>query len=510
MDSTEHEILIIGAGFSGIGVAVRLEEAGLRDYLIVEQGDGLRRHLVLEPLPGPRRRHPLLLLPVLVRAEPGLVAHLRPGRRAPRLREALRRRARPRGQDPLRNEDHRRRLRRGPAPLARRDRRRRGALVRHIVDATGVLTVPKKPDIPGVDSFAGQTIHTARWDPDADLAGKRVGVIGTGRVGGPADPRDRARRRAPDGLPADADLVSAEVRQPAPRLRALDARQRARAHSAPRALLSQALVELTFPLSAHYHRPLAARDACSRARPRSTSASRSTTRCSRRSSRRGTALGCKRPSFHNTYLSTFNRENVAARDEPDRGDHRARASVTADGTEHELDVLVLATGFKVFDPGNFPKYPISGRDGRDLEEFWRVNRFQAYEGVSVPGFPNYFMVMGPYGYNGSSYFNLVETQSRHIVRCLSHAERSGATSVEVTARRQRPLLRRDDAPPQAPDLLAGELRPRQLLLLRRPRRRPAAARARRSRRCGAPAASRSPTTASVGAVHIRLTDYGSL
>ncbi len=95
-------------------------------------------------------------------------------------------------------------------------------------------------------------------------------------------------------------------------------------------------------------------------------------------------------------------------------------------------MLVLATGFKVFDPGNFPKYPMKGRGGKDLETFWRENRFQAYEGVSVPDFPNYFMVMGPYGYNGSSYFNLVETQSRHIVRALSHARERGATLIEVS------------------------------------------------------------------------------
>ena len=141
-------------------------------------------------------------------------------------------------------------------------------------------------------------------------------------------------------------------------------------------------------------------------------------------------IGCKRPGFHNTYLSTFNRDDVALETNPIEA-ITAAGIRTADGTEHELDVLVLATGFKVFDPGNFPKYPVSGRGGEDLESFWRVNRFQAYEGVSVPGFPNYFTVFGPYGYNGSSYFNLVETQSHHIVRALRHARTRGATMIEV-------------------------------------------------------------------------------
>jgi cation diffusion facilitator CzcD-associated flavoprotein CzcO len=106
--------------------------------------------------------------------------------------------------------------------------------------------------------------------------------------------------------------------------------------------------------------------------------------------------------------------------------------VTEDGSEHPIDVLVLATGFKVFERGNMPAYPVCGREGIDLQAFWDENRHQAYEGISVPGFPNYFTMFGPYGYNGSSYFNLVETQSRHIVRCLRHARERGATLVEVT------------------------------------------------------------------------------
>jgi cyclohexanone monooxygenase len=78
-----------------------------------------------------------------------------------------------------------------------------------------------------------------------------------------------------------------------------------------------------------------------------------------------------------------------------------------------------------------PPFEIRGAGGVDLEEWWTENRFQAYEGVSVPGFPNFFTVLGPYGYNGSSYFNLIETQTRHILRCIRHARKERATRVEV-------------------------------------------------------------------------------
>jgi hypothetical protein len=79
-----------------------------------------------------------------------------------------------------------------------------------------------------------------------------------------------------------------------------------------------------------------------------------------------------------------------------------------------------------------PAFPVRGAGGLDLERFWAENRYQAYEGVSVPGFPNLFTILGPYGYNGASYFTLIENQSRHIVRCLNRARERGATRVEVT------------------------------------------------------------------------------
>ena len=99
---------------------------------------------------------------------------------------------------------------------------------------------------------------------------------------------------------------------------------------------------------------------------------------------------------------------------------------TTDGDNHEIDVLVLATGFKVMDADSMPTFAVTGSGGRSLTEFWDEHRLQAYEGVSVPGFPNFFSVMGPYGYVGSSYFALIEAQTHHIVRCLKRARRSGA------------------------------------------------------------------------------------
>ena len=142
-------------------------------------------------------------------------------------------------------------------------------------------------------------------------------------------------------------------------------------------------------------------------------------------------LGCKRPGFSNEYLAAFNRDNVHLETSPIT-EVAGDTLRTGAGDRGPFDVLILATGFKVFEPGNMPPFPIRGTDGADLEQYWADNRYQAYQGVSVPGFPNLFTILGPYGYNGASYFTLIENQSRHIVRCLKHARDRGATRVEVT------------------------------------------------------------------------------
>jgi cyclohexanone monooxygenase len=105
---------------------------------------------------------------------------------------------------------------------------------------------------------------------------------------------------------------------------------------------------------------------------------------------------------------------------------------TEDGSTRDVDVLILATGFKVMDVDSIPTFPVTGSGGLPLAKFWSEQRLQAYEGVSIPRFPNFFTVMGPYGYVGSSYFALIETQTHHIVRCLQQAADRGATRVEVS------------------------------------------------------------------------------
>ncbi len=424
----DHDVIVIGAGFSGIGTAIALDRAGLSDYLLVEEGEGFGGTWFWNRYPGVAVDIPSFSYQYSFEQRsdwsrvyaPGseLLAYAEGCASRHRLHERTRFATRVTGA--AFDED---------ANVWELQLSDGGPLTaRHIVDATGVLNQPKRPDIEGVESFAGTTVHTARWDPQLDLRGKRVAVIGTGASAVqliPAVAADTQHLTVFQRTPIWClPKIDGPIPEPA---RGLLGRLPGAARAAR--LASQSFVELTFPIAAHYHRALPVATAFE-SLARRYIRSQVHDPVVREQLTPRYAIGCKRPSFHNEYLSTFNRQNVTLQTDP-----IARITpdgvVTADGTVNAVDVLVLATGFKVFDRGNFPKYPVAGRDGVDLEGWWDEYRYQAYEGVSVPGFPNYFTVFGPYGYNVSSYFNLVETQTRHIVRCLRHARDQGATCVEV-------------------------------------------------------------------------------
>jgi cyclohexanone monooxygenase len=427
--TVEHEVVIVGAGFSGIGVAISLERAGIRDYLIVESGDAFGGTWQWNTYPGVAVDIPSFSYQFSFEKHADWSRVYAPGAE---LRAYAEHCAHKYG---LHAKARFGTVIKGAAFEADRHAWRlvtdsgEELVARHVIDATGVLTHPKRPDIPGVEDFAGVTLHTARWDHAQDLRGKRVAVIGTGAS-------------AVQVIPAIAEEVehlTVFQRTPiwclpkldaamSPRVRWLLARVPGSKRLAR--LASQALVELSFPIAVHYHRRLPMASLVER-RARAYIAKQVEDPDVRAKLTPRYPLGCKRPSFHNEYLTTFNRPDVHLETAPIER-IAGGAVVTGDGAAHEIDVLILATGFKVFERGNMPAYPVTGSDGLDLQSFWSEHRHQAYEGVTVPGFPNYFTVFGPYGYNGSSYFNLIETQARHITRCLRHAKADGATLVEIT------------------------------------------------------------------------------
>lgn len=113
----------------------------------------------------------------------------------------------------------------------------------------------------------------------------------------------------------------------------------------------------------------------------------------------------------------------------------------AGGARTPVDTLVLATGFNLWDV-NFPAIEVIGRDGRNLGKWWRDNRFQAYEGVSVPSFPNFLTLTSPYSYSGLSYFTTIESQMRHLTRLFGELRRRDADTFEVSQAANEKFLER--------------------------------------------------------------------
>lgn len=430
-DVEHHEVLVVGAGFSGIGAAIKLDEAGIRDWLVLEAADGVGGTWHWNTYPGVAVDIPSFSYQFSFAQRTDWSRTYAPGSELKRYAEDL------------------------VDAAGIRDRMRFGCLVEgaawdeattrwrvrladgteltatYLLNASGVLTTPKAPDIPGIEDFAGTTVHTARWDHDLDLTGKRVGVIGTGAS---------AVQLIPEIAPV-VDALTVFQRTPIWCFPKPDAALPGPLRLAMRLpgvkqglrLASQAFVEVTFPIAAHFHsyvRIASTMEHAGRLWLRSQVRDPEV----REKLTPAYGVGCKRPSFHNDYLATYNLPQVHLETDTitEVVPQGIRTRGGAGETLHELDVLVLATGFRVMEPDSLPTFPLVGADGGTVQQFWAENRVQAYQGVSVPGFPNFFTVFGPYGYIGGSYFHLIETQVHHIVRCLEHARSTGASRVEVT------------------------------------------------------------------------------
>ncbi len=429
-----HDVVVVGAGFSGIGAAIKLDQAGFHDYLVLEEGDGVGGAWYWNTYPGIAVDIPSFSYQFSFEKRADWSRVYAPGNELKAYAEHC--------VDKYRLGD---RIRLGTKVVAAtfdeqahawRIETAHGETItaRFVISATGVFTQPKPPEIPGVETFAGATMHTARWDHAVDLRGKRVAVIGTGASAIQVIPV----------IAREVEHLTVFQRTPIWCLPKLDAPLSRRARGVLRwvpgakfvaRLASQAFVELTFVLAAHFAGTFPS------LRERGEGAGRKHLRVVKDPVVRERltpdyTLGCKRPSFSNEYLPTFNRPNVAL--ETSAIEAITPSGVrTVDGVEHPIDVMICATGFKVFESGNMPPFEIRGARGVSLDEWWDANRFQAYEGVSVPGFPNWFSILGPYGFNGQSYFGLIETQMRHIVRCLQRAREDGATRVEITPEANR-------------------------------------------------------------------------
>ncbi|HEX2285459.1 MAG TPA: NAD(P)/FAD-dependent oxidoreductase, partial [Mycobacterium sp.] len=355
----DYDTVIVGAGFSGIGAAIKLDKAGLGDYLVIEAGDGPGGTWYWNTYPGIAVDIPSFSYQFSFEQSRHWSRTYAPGHELKAyaehcvdkygLRPKIRFSTKVLGADFDETQDLWT-IRTDPGGVV---------TARFLVNASGVLITPNLPDIDGVDSFAGVTMHTARWDHDQDLTGKRVAIIGTGASAvqvipeiAPIVKHLTVFQRTPIWCFPKFDVPLSSRQRFAMRIPGVRAVQR---------LLSQAFVELTFALPAQYFtvNPMAKNmskvgEAYLRKQVKDPVVrDKLTPRY---------AVGCKRPGFHNTYLSTFNRDNVRL---VDVRRHPIVAITptgirTADG-HYEFDSIVFATGFDAM-TGALTRPDIRGRD----------------------------------------------------------------------------------------------------------------------------------------------------
>ena len=430
MTEQHVDVIIVGAGFAGIGAAIQLKRLGYQNFVLLDRQPDLGGTWYVNHYPGLACDVPTTTYSYFFEPNPNWSRLFSTGTEIKQYAD-----------DVADKYDIRRHIRFNTGVEgARWDAE--AALwrvmladgetlsARYLITATGFLSQPHTPDIPGIHDFEGTVIHTTAWDDDFDPAGKRIGLIGTGATAVQLIPE--LAKKAGDLTVYQRTAIyvvpKVDFRYPE-RVKRLFARVPL-AQRAVRAV-TDAIYELFNFVVLHHRQTLFWRlniGAADVSKLYRWAVVRDPEM--RRKLTPDYDFGCKRPTFYNSYYRTFTQPNVHLQTsgidhiEPD-------AVVAADGTRTPIDTLVLATGFDLWE-ANIPAIEVIGRDGRNLGKWWRENRFQAYQGVSVPYFPNYLSLASPYAFIGLNFFNAMEYQMRIMDKLFAEVERRGAHTFEVT------------------------------------------------------------------------------
>jgi cation diffusion facilitator CzcD-associated flavoprotein CzcO len=431
VDEPDVEIAVIGAGISGLGIGIALQDAGFGDYRIYERASDIGGTWRDNVYPGAGVDIPAHAYQFSFELKPDWSRLFAKG---PEIRAYIdhvadRYGLRPRicvDSDVTCREWNPRRS------LWELTVSGRHVTARYVISATGPYVEPKRPEIEGLELFEGPVVQSSRWDPEHDLAGRHVAVIGTGASSVQIVPEiarvvshlDVYQRTPIWVVPKFDPQTPPWLERTFRRWPAVQAATRAAMVAGTERLLvgavlgfshrrTRATVKLcTWMLrDIFYRRQLPDPELRRRLTP-------------------DYGLGCKRPAISSTYLKTFLRDDVELVTDPIARITR-KGIVTRDGRERQVDTIIVATGFHLaHEPESYTRRPVRGRDGFDLESFYRDHRARSYQGISMPGLPNHFMVFGPYGGTGGNWHDVPEAAGTHIVRVLREAGRRGALVVE--------------------------------------------------------------------------------
>jgi cation diffusion facilitator CzcD-associated flavoprotein CzcO len=424
----EHvDIAIIGSGFAGIGAAVRLQQAGFADYVVLERAADVGGTWRDNSYPGCACDVPSHLYSFSFAPNPDWTRSFSP---QPEIWDYLRRVADEHG------VTQRTRLRAEVLDAAWNEaagvweiETTAGDLTaRVLIAGFGGLAEPKLPDVPGIEDFPGAIFHSAQWNHDHDLSGERVAVIGTGASAIQFVPQIQPKveelhlfqRTAPWVMPrSDRRITRLEhwlfrhlpLTQRAARAAVYWAREALVIGLAGQPRLLKGLERLA---KRYIRRSIADPELRRKVTPSYT-------------------IGCKRILISDDYLPSLDKPNVELVTSG-LSEVRGNVVVGADGTEREVDTIILGTGFHVTDSPMAER--VRGADGRSLAQVWE-DSMQAHRGTTVAGFPNYFHLVGPNtGLGHNSIVYMIESQLNYVVDALRTLQREGAHSFSVDAAAQ--------------------------------------------------------------------------
>ncbi|NYV75238.1 NAD(P)/FAD-dependent oxidoreductase [Streptomyces sp. UH6] len=420
MADYEHEhvrVAVIGAGFGGLGAAVRLRREGVTDFVVLERASAIGGTWRDNSYPGCACDVPSHLYSFSFAPNPDWP---RAFSGQQHINAYLEKVADTFGLRPhIRFDSEVERMTWDKRELHWVIETKDGATLTAdvVVNATGPLSDPKLPDVPGIDSFPGKIFHSARWDHDYDLTGKRVAMVGTGASAiqivpaiQPKAGRLTVLQRTPPWVMPRADRAIGGLERGIHRAVPLTTKLRRGVLWGIRELQVQAFTK--HPDMLGVVEKLAKANMAKAVKDPEL----------RRKLTPDYRIGCKRILLSNTYYPALAQPNV---DVVASGLAEIRGStvVAADGTEAEVDAIVFGTGFHVTD------MPIAeravGADGRTLAETWK-DGMAGLRGTTTAGFPNFLLVIGPNtGLGNSSMILMIESQLNYLADYLRQLDTLG-------------------------------------------------------------------------------------
>ncbi|WP_371113049.1 flavin-containing monooxygenase [Rhodococcus sp. JVH1] len=417
---THYDILIVGAGISGIGAAIRLKQSGIDNFAILEKGDALGGTWRDNTYPGCACDVPSALYSY----------SFAPNREWSRLFA---------GQEEIRRYIERTAAEHGvPAHVkfgtemqraqwSEQSRRwtvdtSAGTFTANaVIAAAGPWNEPLVPTVPGLDTFTGEVFHSSRWNHTYDLTGKRVAVVGTGASAVQFVPAIQPTVESLHLYQRTAQWVLPKPDHTLPGV------ERAILRRVPGTIRALRRVEYAImeSLGLGFRHPWILRviqqvgKAQLRAQVRDPKLRKALTP--------DYTLGCKRLLLSNTYYPALTRPNVEVHANAVES-VRGNVVVGSDGAEREVDAIIFGTGFHILD------MPIGSKvfdgDGRSLDDHWKGSP-QAYLGTTVAGFPNAFVLLGPaLGTGHTSAFMILEAQLDYLIQAVTAARSNGWTRME--------------------------------------------------------------------------------